>query len=495
MFTPTLTPSPIHNISPIATSTSEQIISWGKLLGEPIVIKDFYGTWSPTSDELVGIHFTSRITGTLSLISAPEFRVQSYSSPQTRDVLYNPTWSPDGQSILFGVPYKDNGGSILDIDSYLWVIDRNGSNLRQLPGNYPGIDFPAWADRTTAVVTSFSGGGHVSVSEIDYLTGKKIIDDTVGYFFMGSPRGEYLPINSGEDNQVHIFSRELSYQPGCQLYCFTRQFPNQMIDEPNYFNTSFEDWFPEKIAAVVNAFRGDGTGTRLFLWDLGSNNVSTLIPGGISAHFSPDGQNLFFTTLGPYSQYSSSITDNLVLDPISNSTTVYLQLMKYPIKEVLISVPAITWEEFQNTPRGYSNVAWFSPDGRYLAFQSLGNLTLDKNGWPNGVESTHTGYVYLNILDLTINKLVYTISDFTSWIDLAWSPVSNQLIYRNTAREWMMLDLSKLEVAPITTTGGSAIFETPEWSNDGRYLSVTTMPPLYKESEEEILMYIFELLQ
>jgi hypothetical protein len=64
-----------------------------------------------------------------------------------------------------------------DFTSSLWAIDKNGSNLRQLPGSYRGLDFPWWMDPRTVVVTSYIGGGGEVISEIDYLTGKVLIED------------------------------------------------------------------------------------------------------------------------------------------------------------------------------------------------------------------------------------------------------------------------------------------------------------------------------
>jgi hypothetical protein len=48
-------------------------------LGKPIVLDDFTGVWSPVADEMVGIHGTAYYTGTLALVSAPDFAIQPYT--------------------------------------------------------------------------------------------------------------------------------------------------------------------------------------------------------------------------------------------------------------------------------------------------------------------------------------------------------------------------------------------------------------------------------
>jgi Tol biopolymer transport system component len=504
--TPTLTwtPTPFPTFSgtwsPTQTLTSRPVspIIWGDWLGTPVVIEDFHGYWSPTANALVGVQAATVITGTLALSGAPDFTLQPFHFEQAEGAIYNPSWSPDGQSILFGAPNNNRGGFILDIWSKLWVIDRNGSNLRLLPGNFRAISFPFWMDRTTVVVTSYSGGGHESVSEINYLTGEELVDDTLNYFFMGMPQGGFLPVNSGEDYNAHILTRVQQVQPPlCQENCYTVEFPRQQINASGYPNTYFEDWLPGRQVALINVFRGRELATRLFLWDLATNDVSTLIPGGISAHFSRDGQNLLFTTMGPYSLYTSTITSELTLDPISDSGTIYLQLMDFSEHKVLMSLPSITWDKFWDTPRGDFNVAWFSPDGHYLAFQSLGSVVTGESGWPSAIDSGDTAHTYLNILDLRQKKLIYSFPAPHYWREISWAPTSDKLIFRNLYDEWMLIDLSTMELLPITVRNGWQISENPTWSYDGHYLSLTTRLPIH-EYDPGLSMnrtYVFNLSQ
>jgi hypothetical protein len=103
-----------------------------------------------------------------------------------------------------------------------------------------------------------------------------------------------------------------------------------------------------------------------------------MAPGGVNARFSPDGQNLLYTTICPSSIYTATNSGALALDPIPNIGTVYLQLMNIKDHKETISIPAMTLDEFHNLERADFNFARFSPDGRYLAFQSLGSVGVDE---------------------------------------------------------------------------------------------------------------------
>jgi len=252
---------------------------------------------------------------------------------------------------------------------------------------------------------------------------------------------------------------------------------------------------PGNQVALINVFNWTELASRLFLWDLDTDDVSTLIPGGISAHFSPDGQNLLFTTMGPYSLYTSTITGELTVDPISDSGTIYLQLMDFPERQVLMSLPSITWDKFRDTPRGYFNVAWFSPDGHYLAFQSRGSVVTNESGWPSAIDPDDATHIYLNILDLRQKKLIYSFVGPQYWSEIGWAPTSDKFIYRNPYNEWMLIDLSTMELLPITVRNGSLISENPAWSYDGNYLSLTTRLPINENDLSMNRTYVFNLSQ
>jgi hypothetical protein len=88
---------------------------------------------------------------------------------------------------------------------------------------------------------------------------------------------------------------------------------------------------------------------------------------------------------------------------------------------------------------------------------------------PGDAEHTH-----LNIVDLHENKLLYSLPDPNPGHKLIWSPVSDKLIYRDDADGWILVDLSKMEVLPVTMGGGKQVDKKPAWSFDGRYLGNNT---------------------
>jgi len=111
----------------------------------------------------------------------------------------------------------------------------------------------------------------------------------------------------------------------------------------------------------------------------------------------------------------------------------------------------------------------FSPDSRYLAFLTPGEVRVDKTGWPTSVITT-TEHVFINLLDLHDQRLLWSALS-TQWSDLSWSPTSSYLAYQNPSMDWQLLDIDNKTVFPITTAGGINIYRL-EWSFDGRYLSI-----------------------
>jgi TolB protein len=75
-----------------------------------------------------------------------------------------PVWSPDGSKIAFT---SDKSGNI-DI----WVIDADGSNMRQVTRHPAWDDFPSWSSDGRKIAFQSDRAGTIDIWAIDIKTGR-----------------------------------------------------------------------------------------------------------------------------------------------------------------------------------------------------------------------------------------------------------------------------------------------------------------------------------
>ncbi len=483
-ITPTRTPRPTKKATPtqtlIPTETPPSPLKWADAFPSPVILDGFTGVWSPVANEMVGIQGTAEYTGTLTLVSAPDFNPRFFQFDNARNAWWHSTWSPNGQILVFGIHSSGYGDISIDHSSDIWAVKRDGSGLKMLSEGYRGLDFPWWMDEQTVVATSYNGGGHEIIDEIDVISGQELVSDLVHVFYMPRPQGIYLPVVSGEAMvTTYIVTRDWQGQsPLCSPEnCYTREFPLGEIDFSNpLMDTYFEDWQPNTLEALISVagYTNDNNYVRLFLWDITTDKITAMMPGGMNARFSPDGKNLLFTTIGASSAYSDDITStSFILDKVPDENTIYLQLMNLQDRQVLLSLPMMLQKNYWNIPREYFSAAQFSADGHFLAFLTTGPLQLDDQGWPVRVNASNPAAVYLNVLDLQNRRLVYSFPNVEYYLQLYWSPTSDCLVYQDAAQNWNLVDLAHETILPITQAGGWQL-DDPSWSYDGHYLSFPT---------------------
>jgi Tol biopolymer transport system component len=116
----------------------------------------------------------------------------------------------------------------------------------------------------------------------------------------------------------------------------------------------------------------------------------------------------------------------------------------------------------------------FSPDGRYFTFFTPGPLQLDQNGWPVGLLSQAEGANTMHILDTESGQVIISIED--SEILPVWSPDSSHFLVQDRADNLMLAEISHRHITPLIRQSG-AVIRRPQWSYDGRYLSVSAAEP------------------
>jgi Tol biopolymer transport system component len=156
-----------------------------------------YPEWSPDGRRLVvvGSDFESlhmldlEDTGTISLAEIGQ-------------LVRNPVWSPDGENIAFHVPRRD-----------IWVIDADGSNVRQLTdyGDGSCVGPPSWSPGATRIAFSMSPDCREDTQSDIYVInsdGSNVtrLTDGMGYYWkpIWSPQEDRIVYNEYRDGESSI---------------------------------------------------------------------------------------------------------------------------------------------------------------------------------------------------------------------------------------------------------------------------------------------------
>ncbi|HNB54376.1 MAG TPA: hypothetical protein PK530_20690, partial [Anaerolineales bacterium] len=468
---PTRTPWPTR--TPTATSTPKPDTVWGDGI-EPILLKNFEGIWSPTANQLVGLYAWEN--GSIALVNAPDFSIEPLNIENASFETANFFWSQDGTRILFTGPYGDGQYPVDSSFAYsnLWVMQNNGSNAHPLfPGEtvFRGLTFKNWIDENFFVFTEYFGGGGKGAHIVDIAAGQSV---------------QYVNVDVGdtlEPNGIFVPAFTCQFGP-CDLFVFSRQqaphpFPTAKVAKTDKVaDFFFKDWLPGTNKMLLVWFGWDAldyeywaTASHLLLWDVDTDQVTSIAPGGVHGKFSENGQFLAFVTFGDSAAYQKETVSPFSAIPISKEAIPYIQIQELGSQENFLSLPIVgTVNSSSYPPPIYDMELAFSFDSRYFAFLSPGAVTLNDNHWPIAVDVTE-GKNYLNLLDLQTRELIVSIPDIYQYSSISWSPNNDKLLYQDVNKNWFVYELEKKQVDPITQKDGADFGWPPAWSFDGRYLS------------------------
>jgi Tol biopolymer transport system component len=191
--------------------------------------------------------------------------------PSARD--RDPSWSPDGQRIVFSrIVSKGN--------SDLLVVDADGNGLRQITSDPSSETQPEWSPDGTriAFTTDRDGNQEVYVMSVD---GTNLMDlsrnPARDFGPTWSPDGKRIAFTSTRDGKPEVYVVEAD---GSRITRLT-------ISE----GSSSPTWSPEGLRVVLVA-----VGIGLALVDLRSGTVSPITTDGTDAHprWSPLGDEIAF---------------------------------------------------------------------------------------------------------------------------------------------------------------------------------------------------------
>lgn len=463
------------------TNTPRPEISWSDAF--PITtLQGIGGKWSPTENVFL-YWWSERDKNGLYTAAGPEFQPQAL----VRDEAFGDfLWSPDGKSILYEA-------DTLQLGARIFFMDANGENTKIIKSKAAGGNYlwlKGWLDQEHLIFSSYWGGGHESIAVVNIRTEEAA---KVSALIHG---GDLFPAQNGfipatttiavpDVHQLLVISEKLpstTLGDGELIGGNVAVLPeNQSVPRQDTSST-FQDWMPDSSQILVSwahfdIHTWDILDRDLILWDVERQSLRLIAPDGRSGKFSPDGKLLAYLTEGP-AQLSEDRTPQKREQNTTDNTGDHIQLLDMASGKVLMSLPVSTEDDNDLfDPQGSTtSKAQFSPDGRYLAFFSPGEVQVDSNGWPFQVESPDTSQTRLNVLDLLEKKLVWSAAS-SAQAGFSWSPTSRLLIFQNNTFNWQLFDLMYMQLTSITTRFGKYVGE-PGWSFDGQYLSFVRCVPL-----------------
>ena len=459
---PTSTPSPTttqtNTPRPTKTSTPTQTpfpnLVWNDEVIQVATFDSREVSWSPVKNELlinscdIRLDFEENPAEVIFHAEAPNFEKRNITPSEYHcDYSAAFSWNPDGtRLILVGSNPQENY-----YFNQLWVFETTHFDGRIFNSEISWTIFPIdWMNNNTAVVGGRCGTGCTFAVMFDMHTEKSLASGSLGSiqdvtenyvattFGMGTnyrnvgflstdPQGDYVQ----------------GYESGPNVG-FLRLGENDQHPFQNSYNSSFQDWLPQtnKMLVMVGErsvmeddeeFYNLPPMSDLQLWDVETDELTLLVPDGLYGRFSPNGR------------YLASI--------IPGESGPTMQLRQEPFNQILLEEPTLAVGHSWSSLLPFFS---FSPDSHYLAFFTTAN-------------SSQSARANLAVVDL--ENIVNLWSLPVPSGDLFWSPDGTHLLYRANDGNLTLLNVANGRTTPLTLDGGQLVHD-PQWSYDGRYLSV-----------------------
>lgn len=435
--TPTATMSLVETAMPTSTPTATYLPSptplpplvWSEGINFVAQVEGFNGstvTWSPTRSEFIATTcWNFDLEAAIFHFIGPSFEQiditpLGFSCELPDDV----AWTFDGEKILHSDTFPEdhpNHPSNYNYDnSAIWIMNRDGSeyqpvNFDEAYGRY--LVFSDWLDSETLVYKYYCGGGYDCVVKLNVKTGQRL-STTVVHIGDGFQAGkDYVATNNGMNfdsntTAVSIMDKVIHSEPSLEeakymiclsMNCFGHPLPcilSPCIEE----NSRFEDSLP---------------GTNQMLVVTWPAEEFLLLPGNFDDRINPE---------------------------------VNTQLQLWDVDGQKLT-PLVDDAIFGR----------FSPDGRFLAYQTL--LPTSR----------------FHIMDFESRQVIHTFPSAEPTLEpriaasnapYLWSPDSTKIVFRDSQGNLTVLTVAYGSLTPLSLSGGERL-QNPQWSYDGRFLSVS----------------------
>ncbi len=422
---PTSTPTPTSTYLPSPTPLPPLV--WSESINSVAHVEGFSGstvTWSPTRNEFIATTcWNFELEPKIFRFIKPTFKQIDITPPGLScEPLDDTAWTSDGEKILYSDTFPEDHpnhpGTYGYDNSAIWIMNRDGSeyqplNLDEAYGRY--LVFSDWLDSETLVYKYYCGGGYDCVVTLDIKTGQRI-STTLVHIGDGFQAGKnYVATNNGmlfdlNTTAVSIMDEIVHPDPlwieAEYMICLSAKcgalpcILSPCIEE----NSRFEDWLP---------------GTNQMLVVTWPAEEFLLLPRNFDDRINPE-------------------------------VITQLQLWDIDAEELTLIVDNAIFGRF-------------SPDGRFLAYQTL--LPIPQ----------------FHIMDFESRQVIPTVPNTeptlvprtaASNAPYLWSPDSTKLVFRDSQGNLTVLTVADGSLTPLSVSGGERL-QNPQWSYDGRYLSVS----------------------
>ena len=266
-----------------------------------------------------------------------------------------PSWSPDGRQIAFislGTGDEDT--------SSIYVMNADGSNMKQLTDHPPGGWGPSWSpdgrriafigslgtgDEDTPAIYVMNADGSGVTRLVDYDDEALAISGTSNLSLSWSPDGRQMAFTSFGTGDEYNSAIYVMNADGSNV--------RQLTDHTNYAMSPV--WSPDERQIAFTSFgTGDDTTSVIYVTNADGSNVRQLTDNSefagscLSLSWSPDGQRIAFTSL--------------------EEDTWAIYVMNADGSDVTHLADSAGWGAFFSS----ASISW-SPDGQEIAFTSPGD--------------------------------------------------------------------------------------------------------------------------
>jgi dipeptidyl aminopeptidase/acylaminoacyl peptidase len=297
----------------------------------------------------------------------------------------DPQISANGKKIAFTVTQRflEKGKS----NSEIYICDADGSNLTQLTNNEAADYHPRWKNNHELMFLSTRSGAaqawkiSVNGGEATQLT----------HFSPGVSDAEWVP----NKNEL-IFSSVVYPECGSNQEC------NEKLDE-SFAKGPLNAHYAKKLLYRHWTFYKDGKRTHLFHYDITKDEYKDITPGDYDSpamwggfSISPDGK--FVAVESNRDEFEAETTNKDLY---------------------LINLKTLATRNLTDENEAYDGAAAFSPNGRYIAYQTQKIPTFEAD------------LKRLAIYDLKKNKSTILSENFDNWTqDYQWSKDSKKIYFR-----------------------------------------------------------------
>ncbi|MCA9947363.1 MAG: hypothetical protein KC449_27985, partial [Anaerolineales bacterium] len=314
---------------------------------------------------------------------------------------------------------------------------------------YPfDVQIDGWITNDVLYYSFYSGGGHIHTIALNAKNGNEGQYGKVHGLFFDANFG-FIAATDGMSLDARASAAVLTdteneyghqLESGPYVNILSRRYSETGFEQ--LFNSRYEDWHPNSPRMLVATWDAEidlwnvdllhePAAIDLQLWDVETNELSLVVPRAVYGRFSSDGRLLLYLTSAP--DY-----------PIAH-------LYDWQNQQMIVEQPVIAFRE-SGYPIEFEMS--FSPDGRFLTYFT-----------PN-----EDGTTTLQIINSAVGETVWQIANPVT--QMTWSPTSEAFIYRDAEGNLALFTVADGNSQPLTFEGGR-LLTNPQWSYDGRYLSVS----------------------